>query len=268
MSGWLRLYTDILTDADVLSLECRHFRTWVLSLLSAKNNHRQPGAIPDLKQWALDVKLRQDVAEQHLNVLINAGLIDRMETGYRLHNWDNWQYKSDDVTSRVNDWRKRKRNVARNVACNNHVTDQSTDTEYRYRTTPLPPSSATLPTDHRLAIDLIYGRHPKKAGRMLYEQELAGKLGESVNPDALMAKITEAHAIWCESEDWTKDGGKYCPKLSNWIRDAGYDDWPPGYDPEYEARIARERKESYEATQKWRAENPDDGPSIFAGVPG
>ena len=143
--SWVRLYTDILTDADVLSLECRHFRTWVLSLLSAKQNHRQPGFIPELKQWALDVKLRPDVAEQHLQVLINAGLIDRTERGYRHHNWDNWQYKSDDVNARVRDWRKRQRNVSCNVTCNSHVTHQSTDTDTDTDTEnpPIPPASTT-----------------------------------------------------------------------------------------------------------------------------
>jgi hypothetical protein len=99
---------------------------------------------------------------------------------------------------------------------------------------PVPSDAGHAPaTDHRAAIDLIYGRHPKKQGRMLYEQELSGKLGESVNPDALMEQISAGHEIWCESEDWTKESGKYAPKLANWIRDAGYLDAPPVTEEEY-----------------------------------
>lgn len=137
--SWLRLYTDILTDAKIMQLGGSHFKTWVLCLCSAKDNG---GKLPSINDLAFALRLRKDVCEQHLKTLIEAGLIDVEGDEYKPHNWDSRQFVSDDVNGRVKAFRDRKRNVScnvsRNVSGNAHETEvkplaraQSQSTDYR-----------------------------------------------------------------------------------------------------------------------------------------
>ncbi len=63
----------------------------------------------------------------------------------------------------------------------------------------------------------LYIRHPKKGNRGIAERYLQEAL-RIVTPDQFEA----AHAAWCESEEWNRDGGRYVRDLSKWILDKGW----------------------------------------------
>jgi hypothetical protein len=71
----------------------------------------------------------------------------------------------------------------------------------------------------------MYDKHPKKADLPL----VPDALDSAVKAGTTLAVIEECHAAWCESEDWTKNGGRYAPKLATWLVDRGYTRWPPGH---------------------------------------
>lgn len=74
----------------------------------------------------------------------------------------------------------------------------------------------------------MYDRHPKKADLILVS-EAVKKLWEK-SPELVRA-VDKTHERWCKTDDWTKENGKYCPKLAKWIDDRGYTQEPSGYQP-------------------------------------
>jgi uncharacterized protein YdaU (DUF1376 family) len=84
---------------------------------------------------------------------------------------------------------------------------------------------AEPPLDER--VDRLYRRHPKKKGRPLVESALLEILQKASEPEGLFAEIDRAHAAWCESADWTKEEGRWAPKLADWLVDQGWTGVPP-----------------------------------------
>lgn len=97
-------------------------------------------------------------------------------------------------------------------------TETETETEAESETEAFDPSDLA---------ESLYGRHPKKAGKVLAEQALAEALASSADPRRLAMLMEERHAAWCSSHDWRKDGGRFAPKLFDWIRNQGWLDDPP-----------------------------------------
>lgn len=71
----------------------------------------------------------------------------------------------------------------------------------------------------------VYDLHPKKQGRIRFEQALAEKLGTAVDPVALAERIRRSHAAWLPV--WERDGGKFAPQLVRWIETDGFLDADP-----------------------------------------
>lgn len=94
-----------------MQLSSSHFKTWVLTLCMAKEGD---GTLPSIDVIAFKLRLRVDVAKQHIEALVSAGLIDRNESQLSPHNWDKYQYASDVSTTRVERFRERKKNVSGN----------------------------------------------------------------------------------------------------------------------------------------------------------
>ena len=101
--AWLRLYEDILDDPKVMLLPPDVFRTWVLFLCASK---ARDGILPNSRQLAYRVRLDDDTCVKHLDLLVEAGLIDDTDEGMMMHAWDKRQYVNDISTSRVNKYRE------------------------------------------------------------------------------------------------------------------------------------------------------------------
>jgi hypothetical protein len=56
-------------------------------------------------------------------------------------------------------------------------------------------------------------------------------LNGHAGPDQL-AIIDRNHAAWCQSQDWTRQSGRYCPQLARWIQEGRcFGDPPAPHDP-------------------------------------
>ena len=80
------------------------------------------------------------------------------------------------------------------------------------------------PPDPATAFADIWARHPRKEGEARAFKMLRVVLKK--NPGVLAA-IDAGHAAWCATERWTKEGGRYAPRLSAWLADEGWRDEPP-----------------------------------------
>ena len=117
MNRWLRFYTETLRNPKVMRLSDADYRLWTKLLCVAADSEGEIPSCADLK-FVLGVRL--DHLQGGLNRLISGGLIDLYKDGYRPHNWDKFQYKSDTSNERV-----AKHRAARNVT----VTPPEADTE-------------------------------------------------------------------------------------------------------------------------------------------
>lgn len=84
---WFKFWIGATTHGKVRQLEDGEFRTWV-ELLDAASQQPKRGRFTSRKE-AIAITRRPGV---HLNVLIDAGLLDEAEDGaLSLHDWDDWQ---------------------------------------------------------------------------------------------------------------------------------------------------------------------------------
>jgi hypothetical protein len=79
----------------------------------------------------------------------------------------------------------------------------------------------------------IYARHPKKNYKIDAEREFSDAVLESSNRSGLLNSIEQAHKVQCELHaiNWRKDGGRFAPKLSDWIRQKCWLDEMPDSEP-------------------------------------
>ena len=118
MSGWFRLYEQVLDDPKVQSLPAETFKHWINILCLAKRND---GVLPSLSDIAFSLRISASSADKLLKTLTDRRLIDVNGDDLIPHNWNGRQYKSDVSTERVKRFRKRNETVT--------VTPPETETE-------------------------------------------------------------------------------------------------------------------------------------------
>lgn len=108
--------------------------------------------------------------------------------------------------------------------------------------TPDSPFSDSLPPDNRKPVPVfsredfeptetepgywaerLYSRHPKKKDLPLVSAECL-RIWTTKNGSALsfFREIDRIHGLWCTSEGWVKENGRYAPKLAEWLGDRGW----------------------------------------------
>lgn len=179
---WFRFYHEVLHDSKVQTLSADMFRAWV-NLLCLANEGDERGHLPDIKQIAFALRLKEDKAAQVLAHLVGCGLIDEEGDGtFRPHNWDNRQRNSDDVSNRVREHRRKKASVTPTKFVTLHETARKHDVTERVeesrgeerRAVPLTPSGgvaaaplAPLPQGAEEAIEAARDRHGDKAAALV-----------------------------------------------------------------------------------------------------
>lgn len=123
--SWWRFYNTATDHPKVLLLTDAQFRAWVtLNSLASKMG----GDIPDdMALIAMTLRKTVGKARDIVQVLLSAVLLDKTETGYRPHNWNEKQFKSDVSTDRVKRFRDKKRNVSETP--HRQSTESETETE-------------------------------------------------------------------------------------------------------------------------------------------
>lgn len=115
---WFRFYHETLDDPKVQLLNDRRFRQWV-NLLCVANQSSERGMLPSAEAIAFRLRETLDETLQMLADFEEVGLIDRFDDDtFQPHNWDQRQFKSDDVTGRVEKHRNRVTSHANNVGTN------------------------------------------------------------------------------------------------------------------------------------------------------
>lgn len=169
MTRWFRFYTGVVDDPKAQMLAPDLFKHWVNVLCIAAEND---GELPSLSAIAFKLRLAEPKAAGVLAKLCSFGLLDKTEKGFKPHNWDGRQYKSDtaDETAveRMRRYRDRKRNN-RNAAVTVTVPrEQITDTDTVAKAT-----GADAPPDPSIAEREFFAR-----GKQILGANAGGQLAK------------------------------------------------------------------------------------------
>jgi hypothetical protein len=130
---WFRFWTDTLDDIKILQLSDYEYRMWTYLLAMVSEVNSMSGECHvNVKSMSLRCRTQVNHFLKALETFQSIGLITINNEGYPVvTNWNKRQYKSDDVTARVNKHREvtNKRNVSCNVSETDQITDTDTDTE-------------------------------------------------------------------------------------------------------------------------------------------
>jgi hypothetical protein len=145
MSRWFRLDDDIINDPKILLLPEAMRWIWIAFLCIASKND---GVLPGIMVIALHLRVKATKATEYLTALVNAGLIDKTETGFAPHKWNARQFKSDVSTERVKRFRKQERNVSETPP-HTHTHTHTEETQVEKKDSEANASGADAPIDHR-----------------------------------------------------------------------------------------------------------------------
>lgn len=136
MTRWFRMYDDVLNDPKAQKLSDAAFRGWVnIMCLASKNDGilEQP-----VENIAFSLRKSLPKTRELIQTLQSGGLLDRTENGWKPHNWETRQYKSDVSTARV----KRFRECSRNVSETHPETEQTQSQKTEQKESSAAPAAA------------------------------------------------------------------------------------------------------------------------------
>lgn len=99
---WYRLYDEIIDDPKILKLPIE-IRWRYIEALSIANRQQIRGSLPDMEDIAIHMRTTIEEATKAIDALVFRGLVIRCGSTQALvvHGWESRQFKSDDVTARV-----------------------------------------------------------------------------------------------------------------------------------------------------------------------
>lgn len=104
---WVRLYRNSLHNPKLVTLGERAHLTWYRLLSIADDD----GNLPQIRYIAADLRMSVQDAELILADLVGAGLVDASygngPISFRMHDWDEHQYKSDSSAERTRKYRNK-----------------------------------------------------------------------------------------------------------------------------------------------------------------
>lgn len=242
---WFRFYSEVVDDPKVQKLPAKQFRLWVNLLCIAAQND---GEIPSLDDLSFRVRAPLPELKQAMDDLTERGLFHVEDNGtYAPHNWNERQYKSDNVTERVRKHReqvKRSRNVSGNNIETPSDTDTDTDTEKQEHTAPegadfsLSSPSAVSVTQTTAETKVVSSKrglkvievsafdswferefwphYPKKVGKAAARQSAKRKMTTRELMDRALAAI--------QAQAPTVDDPRYFPNGSTWFNQERWND--------------------------------------------
>lgn len=138
--AWLRVDDGMCEHRKVLSLPRKDRWTWMelLTYVARQNNGGHvPDGICDVLRW---------VTPAFLETCLEAGLLDRDEGGYAVHDWDDYNQKDPSAAERMRRYRERKRDDCVTGSVTEPVTDDVTPPARARARGPSPTPSNPSPT--------------------------------------------------------------------------------------------------------------------------
>ena len=216
--SWIRLYTDLPNSAKVQRLPDHLFRflinCWCLTGASKDD------CLPELEEIAWTLKIDAGICRAYVDHLLEQNVLIRRQGSGKIvpKNWDDRQFLSDSARDRTRKYRERIKKPVMKRHSDAVVTVQYSDTD-----------SDSDPQAPERAFAALYEKHPRKTKRYLAETAVAAIFAPLVGTDRTRtaSEIVTVHAAWCDSEEWTKESGRFAPALDRWLTEQRWKDGLP-----------------------------------------
>jgi hypothetical protein len=226
---WFRFHCEALDNAKIQELSADDFRNWVNLLCAACPTG---GVLPEMHPLAFKLRVTEQKAARIVQKMIDLHLVDKVADGmYSLHDWNHWQFRSDNSTDRVKRFRQQKSNgpgdSSGNVSGNDYasasvsVSDSGPGKGCVQENRPLYERYDDLLQrwpEHRVGVDL---------GCQVWISLVdAGEITESN-----IAEVFAGLERWKSSDLWVKDHGKFIPAIAKpdgggWLQKRSWRDSP------------------------------------------
>jgi hypothetical protein len=118
---WFRFYHEFMDDPKVSMMSDTDQLLWVKSLCLASESAVRGVIFLSDEQIAWRLRIAKETWQSAADKFRAKGMLDHIENGYQIANWDDRQFESDSSTARVTKHRTQKRNVSETFqesACN------------------------------------------------------------------------------------------------------------------------------------------------------
>ncbi len=105
LTPWLRLWDRTLDLQKAQRLTGDQFKGWI-NLLMLANRQDDRGRLPDLETIAFSLRVSIDYAQDLVQHLVEAKLIDRKGNATIMHDWESWQPKGQTNAERARAYRE------------------------------------------------------------------------------------------------------------------------------------------------------------------
>ncbi len=247
-SQWLRLWTSMLHSRKIQELSPEIFKFWINFLCAARLGN---GCVSRVDLEFL-TRLPSKKCQKLIDELLNKNLITEEDGYFFPHDWEEWQFDSDNSTERVRKHRermeKKKEESSRNGDETFHETEMErsgngkrnsyetppetetdTETEKRFKTPP-PPFSREQGAHRKTGKDpaqqyapvfeAFWREYPRKIGK-----GSAYKAWGKLKPPL---EICLSTLKWQKKTDqWLRDNGQYIPHPATWLNQRRWEDEEP-----------------------------------------
>lgn len=223
MNKWFRFHSATLDNPKIQGLSAVDFRNWVNLMCTACPTD---GVLPKIPALAFRLRISEYQAGRLVERMVSLALVDRVEDGkHAIHDWSEWQYRSDVSTERVRRYRQQKRDGTGNVSGNGFPSASVSD--------------SGLQRKDQNANERLYARYDDLVQRWP-EHRVGVNLGAQVWISLVDAgEITESNIAevfaglerWKSSDLWIKDHGKFIPAIAKpdgggWLQKRSWGDSP------------------------------------------
>lgn len=215
---WFRMYSDFMFDEKIefIAFEDQRHYVFILCMKNAgvlDKEYAQPGMLERVVSKRLG--LYGEAFESAKKRLIDSGLID---SEFHPVAWDKRQFLSDSSAERVKAYRDRlKKDVKR--PCNVTVTVQETDTE----------TETEADTDKTVGFASFWSTYPKKIAKPNAIKAFKAAKLKTGEIDSILTDIDTRK----QSDDWTKENGKYIPNPATYLNQRRWEDGETAHTSSY-----------------------------------
>lgn len=221
MSGWFRVYSELLDDPKFIKLGPDQRSALVMMWCVAADNG---GRLPALDDIAIKFRLSEARTKKLLDELKRNGFIDDDSNGSTPHNWNGRQYKTDVSTDRVQRYRKRQRNVSPTVS---ETFQETPGNGYMKRNSSVSVSVPSLSSsatslgleeseeeqacgENRTKFDEFWEAYPNKVGKKHVQKQFVEALKiisfEKLMDGLRLYKNKTDDRPWCNPATWLHQG--------------------------------------------------------------
>lgn len=127
---WFRVYTDIMDNEKISKISTKSFKIFIYFLAFSAENEKNGKLGSDIKILSWRLRITEKCLTNALEELQKFGLIVTKDGQYIIKNWEERQFRSDDISARVKRYRDEKKRSSETLHETLNVSSQNrTDTE-------------------------------------------------------------------------------------------------------------------------------------------